>query len=1022
MRPIKLTLAAFGPFSGQQVMDFSALGHHPLFLINGPTGAGKTTLLDAICFALYGKTTGDEREGHQMRCDNASDSLLTEVTFTFALADHHYRIRRVPEQQRAKKSGNGYTVQKPEAQLYKIDAAGEEHLWVASKVSEATAEIEQLTGLDVDQFRQVMVLPQGKFRELLMADSKDREKIFSQLFQTQIYRKIEDKLKFQAAAIKGAVRDHRHKRDGILHNVGADSDQELVAELTALTPQLAQAVTDKDNAKRAYIESNQQVQTAKLLKEDFERLDKLKQTAQALTQRQALINEQRSQLDAGQKAQQIKPIVDMATAQQHEKVQAQTAKEKAIIAVQQAEKSLASATIGFNELPALDTQLQSTQHQLQHLTQLTPQLQELDALKQTLAHATEQQTQAKQADMKATATLEALLTKMATAEQQIFPLEQEANKQIAAQQALMQHGELSERVLQWRKAEADAQQTASDLQLAEQQGQQLKQVCFEAKTQQQTLALIWHRGQAALLAQQLSAGSACPVCGSAEHPALAQSEQALPSETQLKHAQQTLEQAAERLTSAREKYAGLKIKWQQQLALIDELALKIAQVNTSALALTAESLQREQARLQQQFSVASEAANQLVTLREQLQAWQADAQQQRTQQETDRALYQQSQTEVATLQGQFTQRLTAIPEQYRTLDSLKAAMASCRRLSEEQQQHIAGIRQAHTDALAHNAAVKSGLNSAAEHLLLISERFEQAEQQLNKQLAQAGFCDQCAWRNALVSAAQLKQWEGDISQYQQECIANQAHLSQLQDKLDQQSQPDLIALEAKLTLLHTELQQAEQHWQALQGKVTQLNQTQQQLANADEQAQQLEDEYAIVGTLADVANGQTGNKVSLQRFVLSVLLDDVLLSASERLLMMSKGRYRLLRKAERAKGNKASGLELEVEDAYTSTVRSVATLSGGESFMAALSMALGLSDVVQAYAGGIKLETLFIDEGFGSLDQDSLDLAIRTLVDLQSTGRMIGVISHVSEMKEQIGTRIDITKSALGSEISLILP
>lgn len=178
----------------------------------------------------------------------------------------------------------------------------------------------------------------------------------------------------------------------------------------------------------------------------------------------------------------------------------------------------------------------------------------------------------------------------------------------------------------------------------------------------------------------------------------------------------------------------------------------------------------------------------------------------------------------------------------------------------------------------------------------------------------------------------------------------------------------------------------------------------------------------MVGTLADVANGNTGNKISLQRFVLSVLLDDVLLEASHRLQLMSKGRYRLLRKEERAKGNKASGLELEVEDAYTAKVRSVATLSGGESFMAALSMALGLSDVVQAYAGGIKLDTLFIDEGFGSLDQDSLELAIRTLMDLQSAGRMVGVISHVTEMKEQIASRIDILKSAEGSEIKLVLP
>lgn len=195
MKPLQLSMSAFGPFASTQTIDFTELGDNPLFLINGPTGAGKTTLLDGISFALYGKTTGNEREGSQMRCDMADDNLLTEVTFSFKLGNTAYRIRRVPEQDRLKKNGEGSTVQKSEAQLFKIAPDGTETLLVASKVSEATAEIEALTGLDVEQFRQVMVLPQGKFRELLMADSKAREQIFSQLFQTHIYKRIEDILR-----------------------------------------------------------------------------------------------------------------------------------------------------------------------------------------------------------------------------------------------------------------------------------------------------------------------------------------------------------------------------------------------------------------------------------------------------------------------------------------------------------------------------------------------------------------------------------------------------------------------------------------------------------------------------------------------------------------------------------------------------------------------------------------------------------------------------------------------------------
>jgi exonuclease SbcC len=216
--------------------------------------------------------------------------------------------------------------------------------------------------------------------------------------------------------------------------------------------------------------------------------------------------------------------------------------------------------------------------------------------------------------------------------------------------------------------------------------------------------------------------------------------------------------------------------------------------------------------------------------------------------------------------------------------------------------------------------------------------------------------------------------------------------------------------------------ETEAHWQTLDKRLGQLQRAEQELQRIEQQCETLEKYYALIGTLSDVANGQTGDKISLQRFVLSVLLDDVLIEASHRLHLMTKGRYQLLRKEARAKGNRASGLELEVEDAYSGKCRPVATLSGGESFLAALSLALGLSDVVQAYSGGIRLDTLFIDEGFGSLDPDSLDLAIRTLIDLQASGRMVGVISHVAELKEQMPLRLDIMPSRAGSHVTLVTP
>ncbi|MGL5668061.1 MAG: SbcC/MukB-like Walker B domain-containing protein, partial [Shewanella sp.] len=440
----------------------------------------------------------------------------------------------------------------------------------------------------------------------------------------------------------------------------------------------------------------------------------------------------------------------------------------------------------------------------------------------------------------------------------------------------------------------------------------------------------------------------------------------------------------------------VELSFESHRQTLDELTLQSKQADAAAQAL--QQLQQQIKTLQQQES----------TLTQQL--------------EFERERYREQEGKVERLSGQFAEKALRIPEEYRTLEVLNQAIANNLQQLEQIKRQIDALRTSQQQATQLSVAAQTALSAAIERCNATADLQAQAQQVLLTALDNVGFIHRDALREALLTDEQMQALAESIETYYRQYALNQSQLSQLKTKLSESTSPDLDALEALLTERLVQLKAAEEVWSQLNTRLTLLNNTQTQLAVVDQKAKSLEDEYAVIGTLADVANGNTGNKISLQRFVLSVLLDDVLLAATQRLHLMSKGRYRLLRKEDRAKGNKASGLELEVEDAYTSKVRPVATLSGGESFMAALSMALGLSDVVQAYAGGIKLDTLFIDEGFGSLDQDSLELAIRTLMDLQSAGRMIGVISHVSEMKEQIGTRIDILKTSHGSEIKVILP
>ena len=307
---------------------------------------------------------------------------------------------------------------------------------------------------------------------------------------------------------------------------------------------------------------------------------------------------------------------------------------------------------------------------------------------------------------------------------------------------------------------------------------------------------------------------------------------------------------------------------------------------------------------------------------------------------------------------------------------------------------------------------------------MLHEQINDATKQLNaakitweSTLNSSQFTSLASFKEECLRLSERDSIRARINLHQQNWASCQGAINSLATELEGKVKPDIPHLESEVTA-HTNLLDQKQHaWQVKHDHFISLRNAKQQLDSLKATSAALDEKYAVVGTLSDIANGQNDSKVSLQRFVLSVLLDDVLMDASQRLLAMSKGRYRLLRKEDRSKGNRASGLDLEVEDAYTGRVRAVATLSGGESFMAALALALGLSDVVQAYAGGIRLDTLFIDEGFGSLDPESLDLAIRTLIDLQQTGRMIGIISHVSELKEQIPLRIDIASSEMGSKI-----
>ncbi|WP_345858264.1 SMC family ATPase [Shewanella algae] len=1049
MRPLILEMRAFGPFADCQRIDFTELGDKPLFLINGPTGAGKTTILDAICFALYGKTTGNEREGSQMRCDNADDGLLTEVYFSFELGQKRYSIRRCPEQQRAKSRGDGFTLQKSEAELKRLLPDGTEELLVASKVTDANACIEELTGLDVDQFRQVMVLPQGKFRELLLADSKEREKIFSQLFQTHIYRRIEERLKQQALEIKAKARDLQSRRAGILETAGVESLEQLTAEIAALTPSLTEATSNKQKASDALTQSAKTLDNAKALTAEFERRKLLQTQLDALEQRRAEIELHQQTLEKARKAEKLLPSLKELQFRQQEWQQAKAKAADYARQLQSAEQRLKQATDDKATLAELDEHGNRLQRELEQLDKLQPAINELKQLTEEHELGLGELGRLERAEQQSRTELEQWQQQQQKLKSEANELFSSAERQGPLHQALAALNTRLEKTEQLGHIKQKWQQAQAGLQQAEAHGHQCKAERQSAKTEHQRLQLAWHTGQAAILAAKLQPGQPCPVCGGLEHPAPAEMAQDIPGETELNRARDAEQQATARHEAARSDYRNIKRQTEELQLELQRLSAELqacaaadvmADVKTDAtidaamdadsyakadLTMEIDRLVSRRRQLLNELQQAEAAQTRLNNCRQQLQQAEQQVEQRLKHRETQLQQLQQLREQLSLAGARKDAALAALPNEYHSLAAEAALELMARQLEQKQsewqqlKQQQQDINQQYTEAVSQHKALMQALASSREDNARAEQFAIKAQQTLDDALKQSGFAGRQALEQAQLDEVQMQALAEKIEAWRTQRSEQQTLLKAMDERLAGQSLPELGQLES-LWQQQQQLAEAEDAWQTFNNRMQSLKGTEAQLNKEALAAQALEQEYALIGTLSDVANGNSHSKVSLQRFVLSVLLDDVLLEASRRLALMSKGRYRLLRKEDRAKGNKASGLELEVEDAYSSKVRPVATLSGGESFMAALSLALGLSDVVQAYAGGIKLDTLFIDEGFGSLDQDSLELAVRTLMDLQSSGRMIGVISHVSEMKEQISCRIDINKHALGSSIRLV--
>ena len=934
MRPLKLTLSAFGPYAGETVLELEKLGKGGLYLVTGDTGAGKTTLFDAITYALYDHSSGGVREGAMLRSKYADPKTPTFVELEFAVHGLRYTVRRNPEYLRPKARGEGFTTEKADATLTYSDGRPP-----VTKAKEVTAAVQAVIGLDYNQFSQIVLIAQGQFTRLLNASTEERSRIFRRLFRTQRYAQLQERLQAESAALTQQRTAQNAKLDSLLAGlqyVPDDPDAEALAALSAQTePETALQLLDALTARQSAA---------------------LEAAGAALHHTEAQLDTVQQQLGAARQAQQL--------ALQLAQRQAELA---AALPVRDAARAKAALHAeDSSRLDALTAQVTQAQAALERYDAL-------DALcRQQTAARDAAQLAAAQAKAKRTQ-LDALNTALTEQETALAALEACGTRQLALQTQTRQLQQQAAALAQLSTRLADCQNLAQTAHKAQEAYRTAAAAQDAAHARRDALERTFLDAQAGLLAQSLTEGAPCPVCGSTHHPARAVLPRTAPTQAQVDAAKQASAQADRQA---------------QQASAAAQNALAAAGEARTALRRDAETL------LPARFT-SPEGPVPLT---------------------------------FALLNTVLTEESAALQTaQADCAAQLRQADADCRRKAQLEVEHQTKLRQrpALEEAAveADRTAAAQTASAAALETQITAQR--QALPYPERREAQAALDKLEADRTALRTG--MEQAQRQLKQAEQTCAAAQAAVDalQAQQTAAQTAQParsaeELAALQAELTARRDALRGQEKQ---LSAQLLPNRKTADQYRTAAARRTALEQRWQWVSALAATAGGTltSKQKIKLEAYIQMNYLDHILRHANTRLMQMTAGQYELERiGAENQRSQ--SGLDLGVIDHYNGTRRSVKTLSGGESFKASLALALGLSDEVQSTAGGIRLDTLFLDEGFGSLDEESLEQAIRVLAGLTEGDRLVGIISHVGALKDHIDRQIVVHKGRTGgSTVELVV-
>lgn len=918
MRPLKLTISGFGPYAGTQTLDFESLGSSGLYLITGDTGAGKTTIFDAITFALFGEASGDSREPNMLRSKYASPEAPTAVELVFAYDGKEYTVRRNPEYERAKTRGTGTTKQAADAQLTYPDGR------VVTKLKDVDKAVRQIIGLTREQFAQVAMISQGEFRRLLQADTKERQKIFRDIFGTGLYVLLQNQLKEQTGQVRIQLENAALSIRQYIEGMVCGEDSLLLSQVQkAKAEQLPMA----------------EVMTlfAQLLEEDRDAQEALSRQLAEEEAQGELVTAQLSQAAAYAAAK-----TSLAEKENREKIKT--------LQLEQAQQTLLTAQATQPEQEALAKQITETEL-------LLPSYDALEEKKKALKQSGTELDRTQNTRQTAQKSREALTGEIAALKAERKGLE---NASAEKEKLTAQRRQLVERREKFQALISGM----SMLQVQRSQLREKQEAYRKAETESDGLRAVYEAKnkafldeQAGVLAAALTEGIPCPVCGALEHPKLAVMSEGAPTEAAVRQAKKAFDtaQAATNAASAEAgKYSGIVSATEEGLRRdVDSL---LQGIDLEAARIAAE----EQKKL---------VTTQITALDSQIQA----------------ALAQKARKEAL-------DRL--IPQKEEALQHAEADMAAA-------EARIASLQ-------ASAAAFEQQIRELSANLPYSGKAAAQAEKAgLEKQLG--------TLKKALADA------ETAVNGCKEDLAALRAAAEQLRKQLSEGTEADVAQLEKEKQAVTDRKNAIMKEQKQLHTRIATNENARRKIADKEQEMTALETRYGWMKALSETANGTLAGKekIMLETYIQTTYFDRILDRANIRLRKMSGGQYDLKRRRSAGSMRGQSGLELDIIDHVNATERSVNTLSGGEAFLASLSLALGLSDEVQM-STGIRLDTLFVDEGFGSLDSEALGKAYSTLAGLTEGNRLVGIISHVAELKERIDRQIVVTKEKFGGSSAKI--